>query len=302
MQQRSRAPPLLLHSSYNDQPDSLCWFVVHKRRVHANCHSEVCTDPPWNWPDPYVTVSALISDNTHTKSTNHISGAVAPTWDTVLNFGCQNWESFLILQIWDSDIFYDDKMSTKQKIVLSSGNHLDNRHNAYDSGHMIFDYNFTLDVDECATAPCQNGATCMCWIYLSVHFFLYRGTNCEHLYGDLHIQARRGYNLPDEDGWWHWWDSSDPYMRVIAIDADGNEVTRRSEYVWGNQSPVWNEGLEFGSRMWKSFKVQVFDSDINADDPLWLGPCLILGHTLTRGTTATVVILYSTIASLKFEL
>ena len=59
-----------------------------------------CTVDPWlNNPDPYVVVEALGSDRTHKKQTRHIDGTVDPTWNQNLNFGCQSWEKFLMLQV-----------------------------------------------------------------------------------------------------------------------------------------------------------------------------------------------------------
>ena len=43
---------------------------------------------------------------------------------------------------------------------------------------------------------------------------------------------------------------------------------KSSSYKSGDQSPDWNEWLEFGTDTWKEFKVQVLDDDYNADDPL----------------------------------
>ena len=71
---------------------------------------------------------------------------------------------------------------------------------------------------------------------------------CERLIGDFRIYAHYGRNLPDEDGWLN---ESDPYLEVIAYDADGNSVTRRSSYRQGNLNPVWNQWLYFGIRTWK---------------------------------------------------
>jgi len=83
--------------------------------------------------------------------------------------------------------------------------------------------------------------------------------------GNLQIYALYGRNLPDEDPWWN---DSDPYLEVIAYDANGNSVRKTSSYKGGDQSPDWNEWLHFGTQAWKRFKVRVYDSDYNADDPL----------------------------------
>ena len=228
------------------------------------------TDPIWNAPDPYVIVEATSSTGSHKKQTSYIGGTVNPTWNTVLNFGCRRWVKYIELQVWDSDSGFtggDDEMSSKQKTTLSVGNHQSNRHNAFGSGYMIFDYNLVLDGNECSTNPCQNGGTCVdgCASYTCRCRSSYSGTNCEQLSGNLRIYARYGRNLPDEDGWWN---DSDPYLEVIAYDANGNSVRKTSSYKGGDQSPDWNEWLHFGTRGWKRFKVRVYDSDYNADDPL----------------------------------
>ena len=133
---------------------------------------------------------------------------------------------------------------------------------------MIFDYDFVLK-NECSSNPCQNGGTCIngCAGYTCYCRHPFSGTNCEHLSGNLHVYARYGRNLPDYDGLDN---NSDPYLEVIAYDANGNSVRKISSYKGGDLSPDWNEWLDFGTREWKQFKVTVYDTDSprNADDPL----------------------------------
>lgn len=174
-----------------------------------------------------------------------------------------------MLQVWDSDGGWsaDDKLSKKQKVVLSPGNHKSNRLEAFEGGHFVFDYNFDLDGDECINNPCQHGGTCedKCSSYTCKCTSTYTGENCEKLHGKLRVKARHARNLQDKDPWWN---ESDPYMKVIAYDADGGSVTKSSSIKNGDQSPDWNQWLDFEKRAWKSFKIQVLDSDYNADDPL----------------------------------
>ena len=228
------------------------------------------TDPIWNAPDPYVIVEATSSTGSHSKQTSYVDGTVNPTWNKVLNFGCRRWVKYIELQVWDSDSGFlggDDEMSSKQKKTLSIGNHQSNRLNAFGSGYLIFDYSLVLDGNECSSNPCRNGGTCVdgCASYTCRCRSSYSGTNCEELSGNLRVYARYGRNLPDEDPWWN---DSDPYMEVIAYDANGNSLRKRSSYKGGDQSPDWNEWLHFGTRAWKRFKVRVYDDDYNADDPL----------------------------------
>ena len=63
---------------------------------------------------------------------------------------------------------------------------------------------------------------------------------------------------------------SDPYLEIIAVDHDGNSVTKTTSIVSGNFNPVWNEHewVVFENRTWTQFTVRVYDSDFNADDAL----------------------------------
>lgn len=173
-----------------------------------------------------------------------------------------------MLQMWDSDNNADDPMSTKEKIVISPGHPDYIRHSGY-SGAMQYDYHFIIDGDECSTNHCQNGGACVdgCAAYSCNCPSSYTGFHCEHLTGHLRIriQARYARDLPDYDPWWN---DSDPYFQVIAIDADGNWHWRNSGYRWGNQNPDWNESLDFGTGQWREIRVRIYDSDDNADDAL----------------------------------
>ena len=225
------------------------------------------TDPVWNSPDPYVSVEASSSEGPHSKNTPYISGTQNPTWNSVLNFGCRRWVNFITLQIWDDDYNADDEMSTTQRKNIEPGNHLNNRVDANGGGYLIFDYNFRVDGNDCSTNPCQNGGTCVdgCNSYSCQCAPHYSGTNCENRYGNLRFKARYARDLRDSDGWWN---GSDSYMEIIAIDASGNSVRKRTQYLNNDHDPDWNEWLNFGNGQWKKFKVRVYDEDYNADDAL----------------------------------
>ena len=228
------------------------------------------TDPWLNLPDPYAVVRATSSDGSQKRQTHYIGGTQNPTWNSNLDFGCQRWVNFITLQVFDDDDGFtggDDEMSTEQKTTLQSGNHVGNWHSTNGGGHLIFDYNFRIDGNECSTNPCQNGGTCVdgCSSYTCQCVPNYSGTHCEHLYGDLRFKARYARNLQDRDGWLNY---SDPYMEIIAEDADGNTVKKRTRYIQGNANPDWNQWLYFGNRAWKKYKVRIYDDDDNADDPL----------------------------------
>ena len=85
--------------------------------------------------------------------------------------------------------------------------------------------------------------------------------NCQYTTGILVIYAQRGHNLFDqfeED------DSNlDLYIKVTAYDRDGNSLTRTTEHVQGNVSPVWNERLNFGTSTWTQFIIQAIN--VNKD-------------------------------------
>lgn len=140
-------------------------------------------------------------------------------------------------------------------------------HSTNGGGYLIFDYNFRIGGNECSTNPCQNGGTCVdgCSSYTCQCAPNYSGTHCEHLYGDLRFKARYARNLQDLDGWWN---DSDPYMEVIAEDADGNTVRKRTRYLNNDRYPDWNQWLYLWNRAWKKYKVRIYDDDDNADDPL----------------------------------
>lgn len=112
---------------------------------------------------------------------------------------------------------------------------------------------------------CLHGATQVCTGYRCNCPYPYSGTRCEDLTGNLRVYARYGHGLPDEDGAWN---DSDPYMEVIAIDANGYTVRKRTSYRQGDHSPVWNTWLNFGRRAWKEIRIRIYDSDPGRDDPL----------------------------------
>ena len=127
--------------------------------------------------------------------------------------------------------------------------------------------------NKCNTSPCQNGGTCVSTVNTCTGYSCqcrsnYAGRDCENLYGNLRVKARHARNLKDADGWF---DDSDPYMEVIAEEANGNTVRMRTRSLNNRRSPDWNQWLDFGRRAWKKIKVRIYDNDnLNADDPLSL--------------------------------
>lgn len=84
--------------------------------------------------------------------------------------------------------------------------------------------------------------------------------------GRLRIYARYGSGLPDRDGWFS--GDSDPYVRVTAYNHNGRPSTLHTRVDNGDESPEWNQWLDFGINTWRRFTVQVFDSDSGSDDSL----------------------------------
>ena len=198
------------------------------------------TDPWFNSPDPYVEITA-VHTSTITRKTSVKFGTQSPTWNEQLNFGVNQWKYFQV-SIWDKDTFGDEPMSTNKTYALRSiGSKKNVKHctNTSCSGYLWLDYYL-----------CPNG---------------WGGDNCAHRWGNLQFFARYGRNLPDEDGWWN---ESDPYVEIIAYNSEGTSVRRITSSKGGDQSPDWYENLYFGQDAWKTFKIRVWDSDLNADDPL----------------------------------
>ena len=230
------------------------------------------TDPIWNAPDPYVKITAVDSAGIHyIRKTSVKSGTTNPAWNQYLRLPGREWQ-FFRMQVWDDDNFLlggDDKMTVSETILITPGNHYNRRHCSNDAcnDYVSYNYDFVLDGNECNPNPCLNGGTCVDGIssYTCRCRPSYSGTNCGWLSGNFRVYARFGRNLQDKDGWWN---NSDPYLEVIAIDANGNSLRKRTSTKSGDQSPDWNEWLNFGTRAWRYFKVRVYDDDNNADDAL----------------------------------
>ena len=96
----------------------------------------------------------------------------------------------------------------------------------------------------------------------------YYGTRCEnghgHHQGNLQVYARYGHDLRDRD----FLGNSDPYLEVIGVDAIGRTTRKRTRQDKGDESPRWNQRLNFGRNAWRSIRVRVYDSDPGPDDAL----------------------------------
>ena len=210
-------------------------------RIKVRCAVNLPDTDPWlNAPDPYVRITA-IHTSTVTRHTSVKSGTQNPTWNELIDLGVYQWKYFRV-QMWDDDNFFDDAMSVSETFALTAtGSRKNVKHctNPSCSGYLWLDYYL-----------CPNG---------------WSGDNCAHKWANLRFFICFGRNLPDEDGWWN---DSDPYVEVIAYNLEGTSVRKITSTKNGDQSPDWNENLQFGFDAWKRFKIKVWDSDYNADDPL----------------------------------
>lgn len=203
------------------------------------------TDPAFNSPDPYVKIAAFRTTTTTpvNKQSSVKQGTQNPTWNEYMDFGVSKWLNFEV-RIWDDDDFLtgaDEPMSSPQRFTLTSGS--------------------TKNAKHCTNTQCSG--------YLWLNYYLcpneWSGDNCGHRLANLRFYVRYGRDLPDEDGWLN---DSDPYVEIIAYDSDGTSVRKTTSEKSGDESPDWNENLNFGTNTWKTFKIRVWDSDNNADDPL----------------------------------
>lgn len=230
------------------------------------------TDPKYNDPDPYVKIIAVDTNGTkYTKYTSSIKNDENPDWDEYLDWqseGCE-WIYFIV-QVWDKDLKYDDLMYPQGIFYVEPGYHYSIKHCVQESCHgfVLFDYYLLPDGNECSNNPCQNGGTCVdgCAQYTCLCTSSYTGSQCQYRVGRLQVYARNAYNLNDEDRGIY--GDSDPYMEVTAVDYDGNKVRKATSHDQGDESPEWNQNLDFGTRAWKEFRVKLWDKDVGSDDAL----------------------------------
>lgn len=234
--------------------------------------------------DPYVKVTAVDDRRRRsTQNTQHIQGNENPNWYRWLDFGGRiSWEYFE-MSVWDSDIRSDDRLTATQEFSISPGLHTYVRHcgDASCSAYVYFDYNLILDGNECSPNPCVRG-TCTDLIssYRCNCPSGYSGTRCEERRGRLRIYARYGSGLPDRDGWGA--GDSDPYVKVTAYRLSGGTTTLRTRHDQGDESPEWNQWLDFGVDSWTRFTVRVYDADVGSDDSLSSTSTYYLNNHISR--------------------
>ena len=239
----------------------------------------------FGYSDPYVKVTAVDDSGSRvTYSTRHIQEDHSPSWNQWLDFGGRiSWQYFE-MSVWDRDILFDDRMLNTQSFSVNPGYHRNLQHCNSDtcSARVNFDYNLILDGNECSPNPCIRG-TCTDRIssYQCNCPSGYGGTRCERIKERLRIYARYGSGLPDRDGWLG--GNSDPYVRVIAYDHEGNYKSLRTSVDYGDHSPEWYQWLDFGTDTWKRFTVQVFDEDfLISDDSLSSVSTYSLNYLISR--------------------
>jgi len=244
------------------------------------------TDGAFNDPDPYVQITAEDVTNTVVRRNSGTKGGTEnPTWNEEVDMGGRDWKPTFTIQIRDSDgvtSFGDDPMSNPETIGIQIGSHKYLKHYGF-KGFLIYDYEFIHDGDECKSKPCLNGGTCIDGF---ASFFCqcrpgYSGTRCEHLGGNLRVYIRNGNNLPNRD--FHPSGTSDPYVEVIATDHLRNRIRKATSVKKGTSNPTWNEWLNFGTRAWQKFTVQVKDADPWGgfrDDPI----SDVCTYTISRGS------------------
>ena len=215
--------------------------------------------------DPYVSVIATKGDGSKiTRLTSTKDGTTDPNFFENLVFPGATYQHFRV-KIWDSDGGLngdDDALSISQTVEVTPGVHNGALHcaNLACTAYMWFDWTFTVDVNECASSPCQNGGVCANQIskYTCTCTSLFTGTNCQFRKRTLQVYARYGKNLPDEDGVWN---LSDPYLEFIATTATGRVVRATTSARDGTLDPVWGQTLNFGTDAFVTMKVKIWDSD-----------------------------------------
>ena len=260
-----------------------CEFIRERLRVYVRYGRNLPDRDGWfaGDSDPYVRVIAYDhSGNYRNLRTADDHGNENPQWNQWLEFGVDTWTRFTV-QVFDEDVGSDDALSSSTTYNL---NYLTSRSYVRMScvtGYIYFDYTFIRDRNDCSPNPCVRGTCtdlfnafrCNCPSG-------YTGTTCDTISGRLRIYARYGSGLPDRDGWLA--GDSDPYVRVIAYDHDGNSKSLRTADDHGDESPEWYQYLDFGVDTWIRFTVQVFDEDVGRDDSLSSTTSYFLYSHITR--------------------
>lgn len=73
------------------------------------------------------------------------------------------------------------------------------------------------------------------------------------------MRVRDATSLPDKDGFGR--GRSDPYIRIIATDAENKKHTRTTSVKDGTHNPIWEEDCTFGYGSFSKLEIQTKDSD-----------------------------------------
>jgi len=237
------------------------------------------TDRGRNLPDPYVRVKAVdYYGHYSTKRTRSISGTTSPRWYQLLNFGCGKW-SLMHIKIWDKDRRSDDAMSNNECKKLYPGAPTFIRHPAHRGGCMYYDYQLTVDYNDCAPNPCQNEGTCSdgCCSYTCHCRPGYIGTRCEYKTFNLVVSNIYARNRASLRG-------CKTYIEFKAVDMYGFTFSQNTTIVRENCNPTWHQSLNFGRRAWRSLKIQTFEVNPSRHSPVPVPP----NQTTLTGTAVWV--------------
>ena len=100
--------------------------------------------------------------------------------------------------------------------------------------------------------------------------------------GLLRVHIRNGQSLPDTDPAG---DTSDPYVKITAVDSSGAKHIRSTIVKSDTTSPNWKEGLNFPNREWQFFRMQVWDDVSDDDDEMSISETVVVtpgAHTNLR--------------------
>ena len=125
---------------------------------------------------------------------------------------------------------------------------------------------YTIDVTPTVrwgpSCPCQNGGTCITPCSDNMYCSCpssYTGDLCQFRQGRLTINVLQGNNLQDRDDYTT--DTSDPYLKITAYDANGDSQQKKTDTKWNTLNPIWNQNIDFGVYTWRRFSVRVWDND-----------------------------------------
>ena len=85
--------------------------------------------------------------------------------------------------------------------------------------------------------------------------------------GLLYVKVIKGDSLPNTDDE-SFGDNSDPYVRLIFVDSNGNIFYDQTSTQFNSGNPEWNERIVMQEREWQFFRMRAFDQDVGSDDDI----------------------------------